>query len=284
MPTKLTPDIVGEYEKFIFYGKPKTGKTFAAMTGPEPTYALLIGNQNELKSVYSNEFRAKYGTRDISFDVAKESTGPRGQFTDRPQGFDNVSDLLDAALNKDADPNDPFHFNTLVVDNATILTEFQMAKAMQFTYFEAKNKESTALKKGREQGIFIPFDNDYLAQRSLNQQFVSWLFELEKHVVLICHEYTRERMDRASKETTVVEALPLLTGKDRTQVPQLFDNVWHFRSSGQFFEALTEPDGVHIAGTRVGGVIPKIYRDVNLEDAIAKLQAAARAEPKLKRK
>lgn len=279
-PQLLTSDVVGMYEKFLFYGEPKTGKTFAALTAPDPIYVISVGNVNEIKTRFSRDFREKHPEKEIYFDVAEESMDERGQF-DEAVGFDNVCDLLDRALDLDADPDEDFSFNSLVIDNATVLGNYAMNKSMEVNYDSAKGKSKTALSKLRESNIVIPGDNDWMSQMSLMGQFVSWLFRLKKHVVLVAHEWHETTTDRASHQTIITAAKPLFTGKQRTDIPALFDNLWRFQRNAQFFEARTigtdQPFSI-TAGTRVGGVLPSPYRDVNLTNAIRELQEAAQEE------
>ena len=281
MPKLLTPDEANSHEKFLLYGEPKTGKTFAALTAPDPIYAISVGNIDELTTAFGKDFKDKYPSKIIYHDVAEESFGVRGNF-DAAVGFDAVCDLLDTALAMDADPEDPFTFSTLVIDNATVLNNFAMFKSMEINYDDANMKSNTALHRLREANIVIPGDNDYMSQMSLMMQFVQWLFRLNKHVVLIAHEWKEEHTDRKTKTKTINAVKPLFTGKHRTDVPGLFSNVWRFQRQGQFFEALTMPKEKPydiIAGTRIGGVLRSPYRDVNLTEAIAALQKEARRTP-----
>lgn len=278
MPELLTPDIIGKNEHFLIYGEPGTGKTFCALTAPGPIYVIAPGNTNEMKTAFSKDFREKVGDKEIYFDVAEEKTGDRGQFTDNPTGFDNVCDLLDAALEKDADPDDPFTFKTLVIDNATTLGEFAMNKAIAVEYGLAGGKDKTALVKLRKHGIVKPADSDYGSQQSLIRQFVTHLSRLDKHIVFIAHEWRQTSVDRATREATISDVKPLFYGKQRTEIPGLFDNVWRMQIQSGFFEAQTvgQDSPYPITGkTRMGGVLKKKWRNPNLTEAIEKLQAAA---------
>jgi len=114
MPSLLTPDLIGDSEKFLFYGEPKTGKTFAALTAPDPIYAISVGNIDELETAFGKDFKDKHPGKIIYHDVAEETFGKQGEWSGAV-GFDNVCDLLDAALEADADPNDetPYAFRIL---------------------------------------------------------------------------------------------------------------------------------------------------------------------------
>lgn len=278
MPQRATPDkIVGQHEKFLFYGGPKTGKTFAALTAPSPVYVVLFGGPNEIKTMYSREFQNQYGDQEIFFDVAFETIGERGEFNEAT-GFDHACDLIDDALEQDADPNNEFHFNTLVVDSATMLVMYQMHKAIELSFDTVASSgkgriDKTAMQKLRDTGILIPADNDYLSQQSLNRKFVNWLFQIPKHVILVAHEWQNIVTDRATKKETLTQAKPWFYGKDRNDVPAIFDNVWRFVKDGQFYEVHTVADGdKFMAGTRVGGVLDRIVRNLDVSEAIRELQ------------
>lgn len=277
MPELLAPKDAARAEKFLFYGEPKTGKTFAAGTAPDPIWVIAVGNIDELMTYFSPDFVKPYGDKQIFHDVVEESEEWKDSGS---EGFDNLTKILNTGLARAEDPDDPFNFSTLVIDNATQIGNFAMYKAMEVNFGITSNKEFTALKRLRDNDIVIPGDNDWKSQMSLMGQFVNFLFRLKKHVVLITHEWKEETVDRKTKRRVINAVKPLFTGKQRTDIPGLFSNVWRFESTGQFFEAQTV-GGTHkdnysvIAGTRMGGILPKHYRNVNIEEAIEKLQEAA---------
>lgn len=279
-PTHLTSEVVGRFEKFLIYGEPGTGKTFTAGTAPGPIYAISVGNLNEIKTLLGPTFKAVMPDQQIYYDVAEESMGDRGVF-DEAVGFDHVCDLLDEAVRLDKDPTEDFSFETLIIDNATVLGNYAMNKAMEVGYQTANSKSKTALAKLRKLNIVTPADNDWMSQMSLMGQFVNWLFRLKKHVVLIAHEWHETTTDRVSHTAKITSAKPLFTGKQRTEIPGLFDNVWRMDRNGQFFEARTEASSHPFpltAKTRIGGVLDADYRNPNLSEAIAKLQAATKED------
>jgi hypothetical protein len=275
MPEKLDDSILGENEKFLIYGNPGTGKTHLAGTAPGPIYFLVIGPKNEIKTLRGPAFTREHGLVDVSFDQVIEPVGKRGMFMDA-SGFDMASDKLDEALllREKGD----LHFNTLVVDNATVLQEYQMNKAMEFNFDTVKSKSKSGMGKLRDHNIRIPGDNDYMSQMSLMDQFVNWLMKLELHVVFIAHEHTETHFDRASRQTSITAIKPLFTGKQRTSIPRAFDNVWRTSVSGSgratIYDVQTSgsdnPDT--IAKTRVGGVLKQSERNLNLTEAIKRLQ------------
>jgi hypothetical protein len=128
-------------------------------------------------------------------------------------------------------------------------------------------------------------DNDYGAEQSLVFKFINWVFELDKHVCFITHEWVETKTNRATRETSVVARKPLFTGKHRTDIPMMFDNLWRFQVVGgeraRQFEAQTVGDEVIDAKTRYGGVLPPIIRDVNFEEVINRFKSYRQKEAKV---
>jgi len=277
MPRLLDDSIIGEHEKFLFYGPPGSGKTFSSLTGPPPTYCIVFGGANELKTGRSIDFRKKYPELEgqIYFDQTTEPLGERGHFVEA-SAYDEACDLLDAALA--AEEKGDFQFNTLVIDSATGLRRYAMNKAMEVNYHRATNKGNTALKRLRDANIIIPGDNDYMSEMSLTMQFFEWVFNLPKNVVVVTHEYQVKKYDRAKGESFVTGRMPLFTGNHREYMPAVFDNVWHFSpvptGKSIISRAQTVGDDTTYAKTRMGGVLAQYERDVNIRDIIARFRKA----------
>src|SRR5690606_3651821 len=120
MPTPISADMIGQAEKFLLYGEPKLGKTFTALTIPPPIYFVAIGMSNEAKVYFSTEFQKKYGKilrpDELQIDVGRSSQ--------------ETKDLIEAAVEADANGTG-YQFNSIIVDNATRLTELQMDVAIE---------------------------------------------------------------------------------------------------------------------------------------------------------
>jgi len=284
MPSKLTSEIIGEREKFLLYGAPKRGKTFCALTAPGPIYFLAIGGPNEAKTYFSKDFQTKHGEKEIIIDSAIENIDKMGRCLE-PAGFDHACILLDEALELDDQgkmETSTGGFETLIVDNATVLEEFQMNKAIHVsnltqTAEKAAQGKSTQAKY-KEYGMLKPSDSDWGAAQSLMQNWYSWLFKLEKHIVFIAHEYEVTRANRAAQSVDLIGIQPLFVGKQRSRIANAFDNVWHFTKQGQLYQARTVPVDKPIdiiAGTRLGGIIDKDYANPDLTEVIKKFKAHA---------
>ena len=277
MPELLTFDVFQETEKFLLYGHPKTGKTHCALTLPEPIYFIAVGAPNEAKTYFSKKFREAHGKKVIFIDTAYEPRGKKGQF-ETAVGSDQVSILLDEAL--ELDDKGELEFASIIIDNATVLSEFQMNKTIEISSAMKDNPDtSTTLKKFRESGILSPADHDWGGAQSLMTKFVSWLFTVDKNVVLVAHEHETTISNRASQNSDLIAVKPQFIGKQRNDIANLFDNVWRFSREGPSYYARTEPQSnpfTVIAGTRVGGIANADYKDPNLSKTIAKFQKYAK--------
>jgi len=276
-PTPISPAIIGEHEKFLIYGDPKMGKTHCALTIPEPIYFLAIASDNEAKTYYSKPFQDKHGKKEIYIDVAVEEKTSKGT---KATGSDHAKKLIEEALEGDANGKGP-EFASIIVDNATRLSEFQMNKAIEISHAGLEGgKTESALAKYTKHGILAPFDSDWGAAQSIMRRFTSELFGVDKHLVLIAHEHKDSAQDRKTQTRNIIGVKPLFIGKDRDTIANLFDNVWRFTKEGQFFTARTEPLGspyTVISGSRISGLqkIPKDYTNPNLSDAIKEYRAYA---------
>ncbi len=269
--------IGGESEKFILYGNFGTGKTFAAHTAPGPIFSVVVGPENEMKAIKSVEFSKKYPkkAKEIFFAAAREDYVSRGKFR-VAQGYDMACDIIDEAIRMKLEGD--LDFKTLVIDNASTLMEYQMNKVLELGPSGDRSSASKANRVLREEGILIPADYDYKGQMSLMTQVITWVTELDVHLVLIAHEHVESHQVRETREKEITAIGPLFTGRNRTNIPNRFDNVWRFTASGsaraRTFKAQTvgSSEPTTQAKTRLGSVVPFSYSDVNLEQTIEKFK------------
>ena len=280
MPRPIDASIIGEREKVLLYGEGGVGKTYTAGTMPGNVYFLVFGGPNEVKTLMSPDFRKKYPKKadKLFFDYAAEPLGKRGHFKSA-DAYDQACDLLDEAteLEKKGD----FSFDSLVIDAATGLRRFAMNKAMEVNFHRATTGTAkTALARLRDENIIIPGDNDWMSEMSLTTQFMDWVFRMDKHVCVCTHVWQTKKRDRASGETIITDQKPLFTGKNREEIPTMFDNVWYVSSiekgRGIISQIQTVGDSNTYAKTRMGGALAPIVRDPNLEEIFKKLQTAAK--------
>lgn len=247
---------------------------------PGNVYFVVFGGSNEVKTLMSPDFRKKHPQKEgkLFFDYTTEPLGKRGHFKSA-DAFDAACDLLDEAL--EAERKGDFSFDSLVIDSATGLRRFAMNKAMEVNFHRATSGTAkTALARLRDENIIIPGDNDWMSEMSLTTQFMDWVFRLDKHVCVCTHVWQTKKRDRGSGDTIITDQKPLFTGKNREEIPTMFDNVWFAtaiqQGRGIISQLQTVGDATTYAKTRMGGALPPVIRDPNLEEIFEKLGKAAR--------
>ena len=134
--------IIGEYERILLFGPGGTGKTFTAATSPEPQWWLTPGGKGELKTMFSKAFLKKHGRKEFFITSVKEDR-ERGQVMDNPSGYDRCCHAVDAFLEWDV--REGIGIKTIIVDNATVLEQYMMSKAIFAEYMLASSPEKTVL-------------------------------------------------------------------------------------------------------------------------------------------
>lgn len=278
MAQLLTPDLIlGQREIFLIYGDPKTGKTFLALTAPDPIYILCVGPENELKTRYSKAFMKLFPDKYVMYDSVMEEYGEDGSITDNPIGYDRAMNTLGAVKEGVIKGTLP-QFATYIIDNATMLEDYQMNKAMLAGYDLAKDQSKTAFKTMREHGIIKPADSDYGSAQSLMYKIMNFFSTLPGHLVLVAHEYKDTVQIKGSREKKLLGIYPQFVGAQRVSMARAFDNVWRMskRGSGErntiYTADLTGSDTI-VAGTRVGGLFDDtmdVDKDFNLSTVIEK--------------
>jgi hypothetical protein len=279
MPHPVDASIIGEREKILLYGAGGVGKTFTAGTMPGNVFFIVFGGPNEVKTLMSPDFRGKHPEKEgkLFYDFTTEPLGKRGHFKSA-DAYDQACDLLDEALR--LEEKGDFAFDSLVIDSATGLRRFAMNKAMEVNFHRATSGTTkTALARLRDENIIIPGDNDWMSEMSLTTQFMDWVFRMDKHVCVCTHVWETKKRDRASGETIISDQKPLFTGKNREEIPTMFDNVWYVSSiskgRGIIAQLQTVGDNTTSAKTRMGGALAPVERDPDLTKIIKKLQKAA---------
>lgn len=282
MPSPINTSIIGQREKFLLYGDPGMGKTFCALTAPGPIYFLSVGAHNEAKTYYANQFQEKYRKRlpekDLFLDVVVEDfRGMTGYGKDTAVGFDRAKECIEKAF--EADDKGEIHFETIVIDNATVLTEYQVNKAIAM-----QSGKGETLSKLQKDDILTVADFEWKDVQNMMGKFLSELFAVDKHVVFVAHEWEQTVTNRATQTADVIAIKPLFIGKQRDRVANTFDNVWRFTQEAKSFVARTTPRSQSpsiVAKTRVGGVIDPDYMNPDLTEVIERFKKHAEKMSKL---
>jgi len=279
-PVRAIPsEILGKYESILNYGPFGTGKTFTAGTAPEPIWFLTPGGTNEVKTVFSPKFIKAHGRKEIFItSVLEDRKG--GMVEDNPSGYDRCCHAVEDFI--EWNTRDGMGVQTIVVDNATVLEEYMLNKAIYAEYMMAGSKEKSVLVQERNFGIRKPHDGTWGGAQSFMNRFVAELKELPFHLVFIAHTYDSYRQIPGSREKELIKTLPLFVGKQRTEILNSFDNVWFAMVSGggrsQTWGIKPEGDERIAAKTRVGGILdPNYEANPNIAEIIAQFQAHARS-------
>lgn len=242
----------------MLYGDPGTGKTDLAGSAPQP-YFVVVGDPNEIVTLKSPGFIKRRGSRDVLWDIVTEDVPLTKEQREKfvPQALDRLRAAFDRAM--DLDAKGIIHFETLVIDNATVLQKYIENQGIYIGYQLAGSVEKSALKKYRELGVIVNADSDYKLEQDLMGRIVEYLFTIPKHVVLTAHEHVNSTTDRATRVTTVHSITPQFIGRHRTLIPAFFGSVWRLHVSGQGhgkqFKVTTQKADVVFAKTRIGGIL-----------------------------
>lgn len=273
-------EVLGVHEQFLLHGRSGTGKTETAASAPEPQWWLTPGGRNELKTAFSPGFIQRKGRRNIFVTAVKEDR-EKGQMTDNPSGYDRCCDAVDSFLYWNQ--KEGAGVKTIVIDNATILEEYMMNKAIMAEYILASSKDKTVLNAERNFGIRKPHDSTWGGAQSFMDRFTNWLKELPFHLVFIAHSYESwEQQDegKGGRKRILKGVAPLFVGAQRVSIMNKFDNVfYHYVQGGGrslTFGAQTIRDEIVDAKIRVGGLWPEYVGNPNLSDIIESFKDHAR--------
>lgn len=293
---KTLADLVQQAEEssrvmLLLYGEAGAGKTYTALTAPRPVLFILIGGEDELHTALGKTFRQNYpdfdAEKDLYYHVVSDEMGKRGVFS-AAKAFDEAGDVVEEALKRDADPDDEFHFSTIVIDNLSRLNDAAMNKSIEFSHRRASDSSrgKSTMNAMMKHGIVAPSDSDWGGAMSLVKQFTNWLMnKCDKHIVYVCHEWIKSSVDRKTKQETMQMVKPQLIGNLRQHLPNQFSCVWRQDIEGQYHVVHTEGDGTFIAKTRMGGTLDVTIRDPNLTELFSQLlDATETVEPKKKKR
>lgn len=280
-PQPISPELVlSGSEKFLLYGDPKVGKTHCALTLPPPIYYICTGSKDELQTFYSKRFQEKkYVNKLLEKDLLVDYVNLTFNWKlGEVNGYDQVKNLIEKAL--ELEQKGEIHFNSIVIDNITTLTELQIEKAIRLadTSRPAGATGKSTAEKFDQTGVMQVADFEWKDVMNMMQKFLGELLVLNKNFAIIAHEWTQTVSDRGTKQVVEVAIKPSFIGKQRDTMANLFSNIWRIYPSGQLSAARTvgkDKDPNIIAGTRIGGIIPDDYPDPDLSFVINKFKAHA---------
>lgn len=188
---------------------------------------------------------------EIIFETIGEEKVRKGLVT-KATAFDLGTDAVDKWLAEEKDNPVKYGFDTIIVDSGTALTDFSINKGLdenkRFKLSHSKDKQSTS-------GFRIMMIQDWGSAMVLFKQFINYLLELDRNVVLICHD--KSVTDSEGNEVAI---MPALIGDLKNDVPRLFDEVWYSTVEGTRnkpeFKIQTKPDAKRRLGSRLGCLDP----------------------------
>lgn len=287
MPELISPDSagIGRNEQFLLYGDPKVGKSHAALTvlGLGNAYLMSVGRSNESKTYYSAKFQDYIKKRGYKGELYMDVSHETFDFEDPTTaavGFDNTKALIEEAYDQDA--KGIISFNSVIIDNISITTDFQINKAIKLSDAnrsgESQARTKSTLDKAKELGGVAPADFEWRDVQNMMAKFLSELFATPKNIIVIAHEWEQTVTNRSTKQSDVVAVKPRFVGQQRDTIAAMFDNVWRFYAQGQFYYARTVPQDKPfsiIAGSRIGGLVDAEYMNPDLTDTINKFKTHA---------
>lgn len=219
----------------LVYGEPGMGKTYSLRTLPGFALPAVLIDLDRGASSILGGFEQGQLRGFIPDRFAKSGR------KEVPAAYEQVKDKL-TEVHKDES------INTIVIDSFTELYQNIMDYVM--------NKNNKPLDSA-------PTQPDYGMAMRFCIKFIEALSEMNRHIVVICHE------DNHTNDVTgITKVTPALTGKLATKIPGYFDNVLHAKVKGKgdkreyIWE--TVPSGLYTARTRTQGIDPEIPQDFNL--------------------
>jgi hypothetical protein len=226
------------------YGPAGSGKTYFASTAG--SRQLFINNGAGLETLYKPKINPLIAT--VGIDDIQESA----------KVYDEIKNIIEYALDNNASD-----FDTVVIDDGTAFKHSAMHKAIEMN---ASSKNTKSLTRARNYDVLVPDVNDYGAEMSLTEQFVSAtcaiLKQEKKNFIMLAHErLTFKKIAGADGKQQMgtgelIKQTPFFTGVDKSPdyITGQFDWVLHFSAIGggrnRSYRCRTEGDSVLTAKVR----------------------------------
>jgi len=222
-------------KKTLIYGDVGSGKTYCLRTLPERALPAFIIDIDEGSEALEGDFLE--GTfRGIIPDRLETSKGK-----EKPVAYAQIKDALQRIHKTDPE----LQPKTIIIDSMTRL----YGAIMDYT-MASNNKPLDS----------APTQPDYGIAMRLTIKFIEALIMMQKNLVIICHEDSKE-----NETTGIVKIVPSLTGKLAGIIPSYFDYVLHATVKGRGDKASyiwqTRPSGVYTARVRNPNLDPEMPQD-----------------------
>lgn len=245
----------GEALTILLYGGSGVGKSWFA--GTCGTRTLIINTGQGLETLKSKAFRLKYPDSNPTIidirETAKNATA-----------FDAVCDALDSSVGTG-------EFDTIVIDDATFLSQFAQAKAIEMNYDSGKSK-------GGKKKIPMPVLADYGTEQSIVKWFLSTYTSLAKEVgfnfILLAHDRSLYSQQKG-EDSKLKKVFPNFVGKDYfapSVVPAFFDEVWFMYTHGGKRRIRTQANEIVVAKSRNSGSLQEVEEDPSFPTLMKKIK------------
>ena len=225
-------------KKTLIYGDVGSGKTFCLRTLPERALPAFIIDIDEGSEALEGDF-AEGSFKGLIPDRLITDKGK-----EKPAAYDQIKQALQRIHKADPESQP----NTIIIDSMTRL----YGAIMDYT-MSSNNKPLDA----------APTQPDYGIAMRLTIKFIEALIMMQKNIVVICHEDTKE-----NETTGIVKIVPSLTGKLAGIIPSYFDYVLHAVVKGKGDKASyiwqTRPSGVYTARVRNPNLDPEMPQNFDL--------------------
>lgn len=239
--------------QILWWGPPKSGKTVAAHTFPRTrTLDFDRGMQSVMWGI-----RSGYIDKDpedvVYRTIQEERTEDLFEASWPDFALDRATDTFDEWMNESD------QWDTLIVDSATMLSEYCINKAL-YQLDKHMDGFTESVQRSKSLGFRVMGRQDWQPAMSLFEDFINMVRGIDKHLIVIAHEY-----EETNEEGRVTGKYPLLIGQLRQRVPKDFDEVYFQNVEGTKktpkYITQTQEDNKHIAGSRLGFLD---YKEENL--------------------
>lgn len=255
--------------KLLLYGPFGTWKTVNAHHLPNTrTLDLDDGLQSVEWAIRSGNLRRPNWPEDMTVeqmlnDIVHTTILPPDSLDENQNKvFDLAADQVEAWIAEEDIPEDEWeercmkahgvvyeqHWDTLIIDSGTALTNATMIQALKET---DRLDLSKSWERRTKKGLTPRMIQDYGAAGILFQKFMTLCYGTGKNIVLICHEY-----EQKTKSGSLEAIQPDLVGRLRNDVPKDFDEVWYAKVKGTAQDSRgifqTSPDPMHRCRSRLG--------------------------------
>src|SRR3990167_9704810 len=221
----------GETTNILAYGGAGSSKTVFCGTAGDRTLYFDCGNS--ITTLQSEWFQKVFGPSNPDVHRMYES-----QLPDVAKAFDYITDAIDDYLK-----NKPNEFDTVVIDDATGMRKFAMARALEVNA-DLKRSQTRANLIAKDVDFVIAAVQDYGIEMSAIIWFIGEytdrLRAAGKSLIMTAHEKIWQTRVRDAQGKIQLGAPPLIyqitpafTGQKYPDTETgMFDCVWHFEAAG----------------------------------------------------